>query len=169
MNIDFVVNSFMESIESPFFVSFSKFVAEITEPLVLFVVSLLISSYIYFKKSRKKAVVFAGTALIASLAIKVLKEIFQRARPLDGLISETGYSFPSGHAIFAVVFFGLLTYFSIRKKYKIETIFVTTFIILLIGFTRIYLRVHWLTDIIGGFVIGSLILVLGIWVYKIIK
>jgi undecaprenyl-diphosphatase len=169
MRIDLVVNSFMESIEVPFIVSFFKILALITEPLVLAIFSLVIATYFYFWSSKRKAIVFGGVAIITSLIIKILKEIFQRARPLNSLIAETSQSFPSGHATFAVVFFGLLTYFFVTKKYKFATIFTSTFIILLIGFSRIYLRVHWLTDVLGGFVWGSVILILGIYSYKKIK
>ena len=98
--------------------------------------------------------------------MQLLKETFQRARPLNALISKSGFAFPSGSTTVALVFFGLMIYLFADKKYKVTTILLAGLTVFLIGFTRIYLRVHWVTDVIGGFIIGGVILAVSIIIYR---
>jgi undecaprenyl-diphosphatase len=96
--------------------------------------------------------------VISGIIIKISKEVFQRARPLSSIINETNFTFPSGHATITVVFLGLITYLFYKKESRKQMTIVTISLIFLIGFTRIYLRVHWFTDIIAGFILGGIIL-----------
>jgi len=166
MIIDTATNTLMQSIETPYLTILSKIVAYAFDPVVLITISILIAIYLFFKVSKKQGILLATTVIATGIIIQVSKEIFQRTRPLNALIAETSFSMPSGHAIMAVVFFGLMAYLFTNKKYKITTTIITTLIILLTGFTRIYLRVHWLTDIITGFAIGGIILTISILIYK---
>jgi undecaprenyl-diphosphatase len=159
MTIDTATNAAIQSIQTPALTSISKFIAIITEPIVLVIISLLIAAILYVKKQNKKATILASATIITTILIKLLKEIFQRARPLNSLIQDTGFSMPSGHTTMAVVFFGLIAYLFISKKHKIKTTIITTLIILLIAFTRLYLNVHWLTDIITALALGTIILI----------
>jgi len=161
MTIDTATNALMTQIENQPLTIFSKIVSTIFEPEVLIVISLIISAYLFLKVSRKKGTIFAITMIITGALIWITKEVSQRSRPLNALIESTSHSFPSGHATVVVVFLGMLVYLIPKKKTKLITI-ITTLIILLIGFTRIYLRVHWLTDIIAGFVLGAIILITAI-------
>ena len=149
----------------PFLTHLSEFVAIITEPWLLLLLSFIIGVNLYFLKSKKQGVFFFLMILLTGILIKVLKAIFQRARPLESLILESGYSFPSGHATMAMVFFGLVGYLFVKKKHLYGIILS----ILLVGFTRAYLGAHWLTDVLGGYVLGGIILVLGILIYRKIK
>jgi len=112
------------------------------------------------------------TISISSLVLMLLlKQLFQRKRPLSPLLKAAkGLSFPSGHAIMAVTFYGLLIYI---VQHTIESswirILVTIFLIilaLLIGFSRVYLRVHYASDVLGGFIIGLLWLFISLAVIK---
>lgn len=111
------------------------------------------------------------SALAISLAGNELsktffKMIFQRERPSSSAYLETTYSFPSGHAAWAVVFFGFLVYFLWRHlkhwKTKINFALISLALILLIGFSRLYLGVHYLSDVWGGYLLGLLWLLVGI-------
>ncbi len=166
MTIDSAVNVFMQSIQFAPLIHFSRLIEMIFEPMFLVVASVFLSIYLFFKKSKKQAVFFVSTILVSGILVEILKEVFRRARPLNSVFYESGFSFPSGHATIAVVFFGLIAYIFTKKKMKLPTIFTTTAIILLIGFTRIYLRAHWLSDVVGGFVVGGAILALSIVIYK---
>ena len=166
MIIDTATNALMQLIETPILIIFSKIIAYALDPVVLIIVSLILATYLYFKISKKKGLFLATTILLTGIIIIALKEIFQRARPINALITESSFSMPSGHATMAVIFFGLIIYLFTSKKNKIKIYVTTTLIILLIGFTRIYLRVHWLTDIIAGFSIGGIILITSILIYK---
>ncbi|MBT7102471.1 phosphatase PAP2 family protein [archaeon] len=165
MTIDTATNALMQQIQNPFLTSISKLIAFITDPIVLLIAALIIASYLYTKKQNKKATIFASAIIITAILIKLSKAIFQRARPANALVQELTQSFPSGHATMAVIFFGLVAYMFARKKYKPATV-ITTLIILIIAFTRIYLNVHWLTDIIAGLALGTAILILSILALK---
>ncbi len=129
--------------------------------------TLLLSSYCFYAKKKKEAILvlvgfYGGVALSYSL-----KRIFQIARPEDHLVPIDGYSFPSGHAMSAVIFYSLLA-FIIGKEIKNKSdrlifIIANIVIILLVGLSRVMLKVHYLTDVIGGYLIGLL------WLFVIYK
>ena len=122
-----------------------------------------------------------GIALIFSGAISALNGVFKivigRPRPeadlVNVFVAETGKSFPSGHVFWAVVVPGMMAYLIIihqTKSYlKVLTASVFIVFILWIGASRIYLGVHWMSDVIGGYIIGSLFLALEIWLYRQLK
>ena len=166
MLIDSVVMNFVRSIQFPFLIGFSNAISWIFDPVVIILFSLIISLILYFKKFKKEGIFFALTILITGLFIKIAKWIFQRARPISTLIEESGFSFPSGHTTMALVFFGLVAYLFVSKKNRFGAMLVAVGLTLLIGFTRIYLQVHWLTDVVGGFVLGGIILILSLIIYR---
>ena len=93
-----------------------------------------------------------------SLLNYILKQLFHRTRPdLLKLIEIGGYSFPSGHSMTAMIFYGFLIYLSIRylkhwlKYYIVGAL---CLLVLTIGVSRIYLGVHYASDVLGGFIIG---------------
>ncbi len=166
MLIDITTNAFMQFIQNSTLTTFSKFIAIVFDTITLTLISLAIAVYLYFKISKRKGIFLASVTIVTGILIKLLKEIFQRARPLNALIQESGFSFPSGHTTTTVVFLGLIIYLFASKKHKLEAILIATLIVFLVGFTRIYLQVHWLTDIVGGVFVGGIILVLSIIIYK---
>ncbi len=94
------------------------------------------------------------------------KLTFHRPRPEMAVYAEHSFSFPSGHATIAVAFYGfagyLLMHFARSWKTKINILFITLLIILLIGFSRIYLGVHYLSDVWSGYLIGTMWLIIAI-------
>jgi undecaprenyl-diphosphatase len=97
-----------------------------------------------------------------------LKQFFNRPRPLTPLLEPVnGLSFPSGHALMSVTFYGLLIVLvwentAARFKKWIVTILLLL-LISLIGFSRVYLRLHYFSDVIAGFAAGMIWLTLSIW------
>lgn len=87
-----------------------------------------------------------------------LKLLFQRLRPPDGWIAAGGFSYPSGHAFAAFVFWGFVIYLAWRHRLpgalRWTIISVAALMILLIGVSRVLLGVHWLTDVAGGYAAG---------------
>lgn len=119
-----------------------------------------------------------GTTMIINLIFiagtnLLLKNIVQRPRP-DGyrLISETGYSFPSGHSMISTAFYGLLIYFVFinikNKKIKYTLCVLLSILIVLIGFSRVYLGVHYASDVIAGAFVSIAYLVCFIHIYNIV-
>jgi len=113
---------------------------------------------IFFKK--KQVIGYIIINLINSVLLSQLfKLIIRRDRPVDiNLIKENGFSYPSGHSIVSMAFFGLLAYLIYKnihnKTIKIILIIILILFIILIGFSRIYLGVHYFSDVIGGFLIS---------------
>ena len=119
-----------------------------------------------------------GGMVILSGIITIINAVFKvavdRPRPSADLVTvfapEADKSFPSGHAFFAMLVLGMFAYLAAtnqtRPAFKVLTISVTLFLDLWIGASRIYLGAHWLSDVIGGYVIGSLFLFGQIWLYR---
>lgn len=96
---------------------------------------------------------------ISTLLNQILKHIVQRPRPTEfRIIDETGYSFPSGHSMVSAAFYGFLIYLiykNVKNKYlKSVLITILSLLIVLIGTSRIYLGVHYTSDVLAGFLIS---------------
>lgn len=111
----------------------------------------------------------SATGLLLEMIIKI---IMQRERPLLGLIAETGYSFPSGHATMAMIVFGTILYAfqDDIKNFWARHAFISgnVLIILLIGLSRVYFCAHWLSDVLAGFCLGLFVITLWVLILKLI-
>lgn len=128
----------------------------------------LITYFLFIRKHKWYSIKVPAIALSSLALMFVLKQLFNRPRPAIPLLHEAkGMSFPSGHALMSVTFFGLLIYIIFKtvrnKELKWGLISLLIVLILLIGFTRIYLRVHYFTDVVAGYCIGFLWLVFAVW------
>ena len=170
-NINFTFNKFSESNQIEPFVTIAKIISYIFEPIYIIILIIIISTILYFKKLKKDAIFLALTSLIGGIIELAYKEITQIARPLNSLITETSSSFPSGHSMISVILFGFLIYFSIKhlksKSAKITITILSALLILIIGLSRIYLNVHWFSDVLAGFALGAFILLFSILARKI--
>lgn len=160
ISLNLYINSLFSFIENSFFINFSKFIAVVFDTTTIVVISLILSIYLWKEYSKKEAIFFSLVMLSDAVILFILKLLLKIPRPISKFITETDFSFPSGHATTAVVFFSLLTYLII-KKYK-NFKFLSIFMILLIVFTRLYLGIHWFSDILAGIALGIFILTLSI-------
>ncbi len=94
------------------------------------------------------------------------KLAFQRARPEFAVYLENSFSFPSGHATIAVAIYGFLGYLFVRSthdwSHKVNIFFATAVLALLLGFSRVYLGVHYISDIWSGYLVGAMWLIMGV-------
>jgi undecaprenyl-diphosphatase len=128
----------------------------------------LIAYFAFIKKHKWYSIKIPAIALSSLALMFALKHLFNRPRPEIPLLQEAkGLSFPSGHALFSVTFYGLLIYIvfkTIRNRELRTTLIVLLLaLILIIGFSRIYLRVHYASDVLAGYCIGFLWLVFTVW------
>lgn len=106
-----------------------------------------------------------------TLVNQVIKHIIRRPRPnVLRLVEESGYSFPSGHSMVSMAFYGIIIYLvykNVSNKYlKWILIILLSLLILSIGFSRIYVGVHYFTDVVGGFLLGLAYLIIYINIYN---
>lgn len=118
-----------------------------------------------FSKDKKKAFYIALNVLLCFILNQFFKFIFTRERPLGiNIIQANGYSFPSGHSMLSVAFYGFLAYLSLhsKKSKRIRIFIILGFILLtlLIGISRIYLGVHFASDVLAGFALALAYLIL---------
>ena len=165
---DFVYNHIALSI-SPATTSAMKIVSNAGEwfvyvPLALF--------WLIVPKTRRSIGIPIALVLAASAIGNILiKELFQIARP-DGyrLVSITGYGFPSGHAMNGTAFAGICAYlfckYARKKQWKTLVTATSVLFVLLVGFSRVYLGVHAATDVIAGYLCGSMIVLAAILIIQ---
>lgn len=129
-----------------------------TDALLLFTV--LSCAFLIWKNKRWETCFLVVGIAFGGIFNLLLKWIFRRERPdLHRLIEETGYSYPSGHSMGAFIFYGMLcmlliTFFPSIKS-KVIFILSTSIFIFMIGLSRIYLGVHYPSDVIAGFAAGG--------------
>jgi membrane-associated phospholipid phosphatase len=130
---------------------------------------LLFLTYYYFIRKNKWYFIKMLTISVSTLLLMLgLKYFFNRPRPLIPLLKEVpGLSFPSGHAFMSFVFYGMLIYIVYQEVKNVwlkwAGIIFLLFMTLMIGFTRIYLRVHYASDVLAGFCFGTISLVVLLW------
>lgn len=118
-----------------------------------------------FSKNRKNGFFIGLNVLMCSLLNQGMKLIFTRQRPVDiNLIVEKGFSFPSGHSMVSLAFYGFFIYIivhkRIKKKKKILYCVLLALLTLLIGISRIYLGVHYASDVLAGFALSMAYLII---------
>lgn len=138
--------------------------------MVPFVIGMTVVIWAIYRKFRP-ALAFGLVVLGTHIANKSIKVFVARERPqMSALLDAKGYSFPSGHAMVSLVCYGLLAYFTgrlIRSRYRKFLVYCSFMLFaLLIGFSRFIVNVHYPTDILGGWMIGSVILYCTISLYN---
>lgn len=157
MNGDIIGYKFISTyLISDFVTPIAKFITNFGGAICLIGIAIILFIAIKNKK--------IGVAIISNLGIitilnQLLKRILQRPRPEDfRIIDESGYSFPSGHSMISMAFYGLLIYLiykNVNNKYlKWSLITVLVTLIISIGISRIYLGVHYTSDVVAGFLIA---------------
>ena len=122
-------------------------------------------AFIFLVKNKKYSKLIILNLIVVFILNRILKWMIARPRPERlRLVFEDGYSFPSGHSMVAFGFYGFLIYLIYKnfenKKIKYPLIVFFSLILLFIGISRIYLGVHYVTDVIGGFIFAFLYLLI---------
>ncbi len=168
--IDVWMNLFFLSHAQNFLLSTMEIITNILSPISIVIVGFISIIYFIYKKNWQYSLI---TFLSISGGVffgTTIKHLVLRVRPVDSFILETGYSFPSGHATMATIAFALIIYFyarEIRSLIKRE-IFILVMVILaiLVAFSRVYLGVHWFSDVIAGISLGLFLTTLNILIVR---
>lgn len=170
-HIDTLVHSYILGIRNENLTSILLTITNISSAYALIVLSILLLIII----KEKKIPLLITLNLICSYALNAFaKVIFTRPRPEGiNLIEESGFSYPSGHSMVSMAYYGFIAYLIYKKQTNkvIKTIIIVSLLltILLVGFSRIYLGVHYLSDVIGGFLLSIFYLMIFIKYSKIEK
>lgn len=151
----------VEKLRNPTLTPIMKSITKLSNTTVIVTIAIILTICI---KNKKIALTIPINLMIIAIINQTLKLIFQRPRPLGYRLLEIGgYSFPSGHAMASTAFYGLLIYLSYKliknKKLRTLSIIANLLIIILVGISRIYLGVHYCSDVLVGAAISIIYLV----------
>ena len=150
-----------------------KFISSFYDP-VIGPLSVIMAALFFFINHHRREVWFTLAVAIPDLLNLLMKILIHRARPTSEdanvLLVFTQSSFPSGHVVHYVVFFGFLIGVMIHNKYissfwRLFVGFSSAFLILTVSVSRIYLGAHWATDVLGGYLFGSIYLGIMLMLY----
>jgi len=174
LTADLWFENMLFSIRTPFFLDVFNWITVLGSTVVVATVTAIVVIILLFSQRFKIYTTgLIATVIGASATSYILKILIDRVRP-SGLIPsaiETSSSFPSGHATLSVALYGFLAYL-LCKIYPKNTVLISTLatlIILAIGFSRLYLGVHFPTDILAGYIFGGVWLLIGIKIMTLLK
>ena len=163
MNGDIMGYKFVSTyLMSDFATPITKFITNFGGAIFIIILTVILFVII---KNKKIGISIISNLVIITAINQILKRIVQRPRPTEyRIIEETGYSFPSGHSMVSMAFYGYLIYLIykyVKNKYlKYISIILLSILICSIGISRIYLGVHYTSDVLGGFLISISYLVI---------
>lgn len=159
-----IVNGWMKIIDQFVFESLRFFASDQLKEIFKIITNLgsfwgiLIVIFLVFLVNRKVSYICLGASIIQTSLNRVIKAIVTRPRPnVDVFIRESNFSFPSGHAMAITCLYGLLIYYLYKSeiRYRKLLIVICVLIIVLVSLSRVYLGVHYFSDIIGGILLSS--------------
>jgi membrane-associated phospholipid phosphatase len=148
---NYALNAWIPTLQDPTLNQVAEAV-NVLDTTVLLVVSLPVAGFLFFKKEAKYSLMLLGAMSADALLLQVLKTVVASPRPLNALIAEGDYSFPSGHLTSILVLLGMLTYFAYQtRKPVFKVLAVATPVLgVLMALDRLYLNVHWLSDVLAA-------------------
>ena len=171
--LDVATLNFMEQIRAPYLTTFFKIFTNLGEWNMGIFLLLIISFLLIVKKKNKYNFIIWLSAGGGVITAYIFKFAFDRVRPIGGLIQESSSSFPSLHAIVSISFYFLLAYLIAQETknriLKYSAIIVGVIIVLLLGFSRVYLGVHYLSDVLAGYAMGDVWFLIGVYGLKFIN
>jgi membrane-associated phospholipid phosphatase len=140
--------------------SFFSVITRLGDPEFLIVVSTVVAVGLLALRRRTLAGAWIVATVSGAFLNRLLKTVFERARPLHdhGLVTETSWSFPSGHASGSMLVYGLLGYLIVRhtpRGWHVPVALTSVAMIVFVGSSRVLLQVHYLSDVLAGYASGA--------------
>ena len=159
---DNAIYKFIISFKNDTLTDIFKFISFLSSTKVIILFNIIIAIIVLLSK-RTNLLLITISSISSGVINNLVKYIIKRDRPFGiALVNETFYSFPSGHSMISVLFYGMIIYMLIEKNVKYKKIIIPLIIIyiLLVGISRIYLGVHYASDVFGGYLLGGSILLM---------
>lgn len=164
--LDTATASYIIKIRTPELTNTMNIITNISGTYALLMFTTL---FIILIKNKKYPLAITINLILVFIISQLAKVIIGRDRPIDMIIPATGYSYPSGHSMVGLAYFSFLSYLVIKyipnKIVKIILPIIFTITVILVGFSRIYLGVHYLSDVLAGFLLGTIYLIIFINIY----
>jgi undecaprenyl-diphosphatase len=170
---DLELNIWISQIRSSPLTFTAKGIAFAFDTQSLAILSVITAAFLFVKNRRAEGLLLLGAMGGEALLVSFMKTAVQSPRPLGGLVSASGFSFPSGHTAGSVVFCGVLAFFawrywaSMRARISIGVGVVALSSV--VDFSRVYLSVHWFSDVVGGVMLGLFWLFFAILVFDLLR
>ena len=170
-HFDSAVIEFVQGLEAPWLTSIMKVFTWIGSGYVVTAIALVGFIVLYFVLRYRHQAFLLLTVVTGSILLnKALKSYFKRERPeIHRILDANGYSFPSGHSMMAFALYAIIAYIAWRNlkttMSRVALVLFTALMIIIIGTSRIYLGVHYPSDVVGGFAVSALWVTIAISVY----
>jgi membrane-associated phospholipid phosphatase len=172
-SLDVSINMWMPSIQTSRLTLIATGIAFTFDTPFLVMFSLVIASYLFFKNFRAECLFLLGAMGGDALFVSVFKGLIESPRPLNSLEFASGFSYPSGHTAGSIVFCGSIAFIAWQQwkttRAHASIVVGTTAITSVVGFSRLYLNVHWLSDVTGAAMLGIFWLSLAVLVFKLLE
>jgi membrane-associated phospholipid phosphatase len=174
--IDVAITQEFQENQSPWLRNFMLAVSYLGNTVFIFIPLIVLTALVFWAVHlRLEAIFILGLSTVSFILNNVLKLLVHRPRPSASLVEiiqqAQGQSFPSGHVMSYVAFWGLLFSFTVivfkrDRWWRYPILLISALFVILVGPSRIYLGDHWATDVLGAYLIGGLLLGLSLWLYR---
>ena len=177
--IDVTITREFQENQMPWLKGFMVAVSFLGNQAIIFTALIFLTAlFFWLVKLRLEALLIGAVSIVSGIMNVVLKLLVSRPRPTTQLVAifqhATGQSFPSGHVMSYVAFWGLLfslglILFRRDRWWHYALLIIPAFFVVMVGPSRIYLGDHWASDVLGGYLFGGLLLGIALWIYLRLK
>lgn len=170
-SINDAVNSWTTTIHADTAILLAKALSVAFDTITLAIISIVVASFLFIKNHKDQSLLLLAAVGGNALFVAIIKTLTHVARPENQLLYSSGFSYPSGHVTGVIIFVGLITYYawlnwSDRKQVKLLSLVGFGLVVAFVSFDRLYLNVHWFSDVVGGCLFGAFWLSFCVMVYE---
>jgi undecaprenyl-diphosphatase len=159
-SIDVTVNLWALTIHTDTATLIAKSLHYAFDSIITLAITIVIAGFLLIKGRKVQSLLLIAAVGGNALFVAAIKTIMQVTRPENQLLHDASFAYPSGHCASTIVFVGLLTYYIWMKwrsnqHIKIASLAIFSLVVAFVSFDRIYLNIHWLSDVIGGCLLGT--------------